>query len=156
MGWVDILASFVRAEKAILKTLESPGRLSFVRQDERSLSENRREYFLVVVELQNAVFPVEQVFICADEFVPGLSRSNTLDSFADQKEVCPGDRLVIPLGLAVKGSEAPDAFGDPGQSLDRRVALKVEPAQPDVISMMKALRRQGTALESDYEFFVVG
>jgi hypothetical protein len=107
----------------------------------------------VVVTVQDAVFPGEQISILAGKLFPARAFGAS-HPFANQEKISVGDGFIIKLCLAASDGEALQGAGKFLQRLQDRMLAQIRERQPDVVSMMERVSRKGVALKAADEFFI--
>src|SRR5437667_3882199 len=107
-----------------------------------------------VESLEHAVLPVEQVRVRRGKCFPVLVAAVSSYPLIDQKDVSPGNRLVIKIRLPVGGGETLQVLGKAGERFEYWIALQIKPNHLDVVLVMKAFVGQRASLEVADELFV--
>jgi len=100
-------------------------------------------------------FPPQQVGITLGEFFPALCAVGASHALADQKQVSPCDRLVIPLRFPLRGGESLQRIRKAFQRFERRVSAQILKCQPDVVGVMETVSGRRARLELCDQLFAV-
>src|SRR5258706_2290750 len=79
------------------------------------------ERLLAVKSCQYAAFPNEQVGVVSGELLPCLGTPGAGHALANQKQVRPGDGLVVELCFPLRVCEAPQCLRESPERLEHRV-----------------------------------
>src|SRR2546421_3835902 len=85
----------------------------------------RTKRLFTIERLEHAVLPIEQVRVRRRKCFPALEASVSFYALVDEKNVGPGNRLVIEIGLAVGRRKAFQTLGKPGQSFQQRITTQI-------------------------------
>src|ERR1700682_4758862 len=129
-------------------------RLSQRRKSESQIGEKKGvtgevgvERLLTVEGCQHAAFPDEQIGVALGEFFPSLGPAGAGHALANQKQVGPGDGLVVKLRFSLRGGEASQCGGKFLQRFEGWVAMQVLKCQPDVVGVMETGSRSSAVLD---------
>src|SRR5205085_1725539 len=100
-------------------TISQPATGDTVRHDERPSGQLRLQRFGLVVRIEDGWLPGHEVGVGAGEGLEVVCRGS-LQTLMNQKEIGPGDRLVVAVRLAQAGGEALDPRSEARQCFERR------------------------------------
>src|SRR2546426_7622156 len=107
-----------------------------------------------VESLEHAVLPVEQVRVRRGKCFPVLVAAVSSYPLIDQKDVSPGNRLVIKIRLPVGGGETLEVLGKAGERFEQSITTQIEPDNAHVLLVMETFAGQRASLEVADELFV--
>src|SRR5690348_12669674 len=109
---MESASCFLRLEWRGGARRESRGRgKGLVGEEEDAPGEAGGESFFAVVILEHAVLPIEQIRIRRRKLLPTLLEAGAGHALADQKDISPGNGLVMELRLAIGHGEARERSG---------------------------------------------
>ena len=79
---------------------------ALIGENEGATGEVGVERLLTVEGCQHAAFPDEEIGVALGEFFPSLGAAGAGHALANQKQVGPGDGLVVELRFSLRGGEA--------------------------------------------------
>jgi hypothetical protein len=120
-----------------------------------ALREGGRKCFRTVVFSQDVVVPAQKVCIVCREFRPRLRGVCPGDSFPNEQEESPGDRLVVEVRFAVGRGESRQAGRKAAQCFKRSKFLQVQESHFHVLCVMEGSVWQRTCFERFHPLSVV-
>lgn len=104
---------------------------------------------------EGSTTPGQQICVCRCEILPAPLPASPLHALVDEKEVRPGDRLVVQARLAEAGREPLQGLGKTRQRRSGRFLVQEKPGGPNVIAMAKIFLRQRARFKRVEEAAVV-
>jgi hypothetical protein len=126
-----------------------------IRQQKNAPGEIRTQCLRPVILLKDRRAPGQEVRVCRCEILPAPLAASPFHALVDEKEVCPGDRLVVQARLAVRSREPLQSLGKTRQRRGRRLFVQEKPGGPDMIAMAKIFLRQRARFKPVEEAAVV-
>src|SRR5205823_11636358 len=109
---------------------------AFIRENEDAAGEIGFQRGVLIVAIQDSILPDKQIWISAGELFPVNFCCEMSHAFADQKEICAGDGLVIELSFAVSGGELLQGGGKSLQRVERRILAQIGERKADMVRMV--------------------